>query len=323
MDACKLAILLPVTSRTSGKYPGPPPACGTAHHYGAADRPAIPAAIHTGLSKLAASLSVTGGSSNDADSRHSITVLLGIDSDDDLLLQHQQQLLDAFASAAGSVHVMVFSEADRAGYPPGAVCHLWGIMAAAAVEEYGCNLAVLLGVESAEHVATTTGNWFCRNAVERHVQQNNTLLTAVHMHAVSAAYSIHGKYFGSYLVCCFCVRAPMANVARCMELGGWLNTRPSAYARARTWPQLRIGVCPVAVVILCTNRRPALPNTDLLWNMVLSDQIECLSKTVSYCWCCWLLHCKGDDIEVSPPGWPSQVISTFMQQRRPDVAAPQ
>jgi hypothetical protein len=55
-------------------------------------------------------------------------------------------LIDVFtpAAAAAEVHMLLFSEEQRAGYAPGAVCKLWGIMAAAAVEQYGCELAVLL-----------------------------------------------------------------------------------------------------------------------------------------------------------------------------------
>jgi hypothetical protein len=131
-DSVKLAVLLPITSRTSYASPDVKPL-------------ATLAAITAGLRNLAASLS----------SSNTTTILLGIDSDDWLLLQHQQQLADAVnppaaaAAAAGSaaadVHVLTFSEEDRAGYGPGAVCRLWGIMAEAAVQKYGCDLAVLLG----------------------------------------------------------------------------------------------------------------------------------------------------------------------------------
>jgi hypothetical protein len=125
-DSAKLAVLLPITSRTSHAAPDVKPL-------------ATLAAITTGLRNLAVSLS----------SSNTTTILLGIDSDDWLLLQHQQQLVDAVnpaaaaaAAAAGSaaadVHVLTFSEEDRAGYGPGAVCRLWGIMAEAAVQKHGC-----------------------------------------------------------------------------------------------------------------------------------------------------------------------------------------
>jgi hypothetical protein len=130
----KLAVLLPITSRTShATLPDVKPL-------------ATLDAITAGLRTLAASLSSSSSSSN------TTTILLGIDYDYSLLLQYQQQLVDAVtppSAAAGSagadVHVLTFNEEDRAGYGPGAVCRLWGIMAEAAVAKYGCELAVLLG----------------------------------------------------------------------------------------------------------------------------------------------------------------------------------
>jgi hypothetical protein len=88
------------------------------------------------------------GSSSSSSSSFDATVcvLIGIDSHDESLLQHQQQMrmLELFAAAGVPAKVLIFSEADRAGHGPGAVCHLWGLMAWEAVKE-GCNLAVLLG----------------------------------------------------------------------------------------------------------------------------------------------------------------------------------
>lgn len=73
-----------------------------------------------------------------------LLVLLGVDHDDTVLMQHEQQLLDVFSFAGVPACFMQFDAAVKARYGPGAVCKLWGIMANAALEE-GCNLAVLLG----------------------------------------------------------------------------------------------------------------------------------------------------------------------------------
>jgi len=140
MPSRRLTILLPVTSR------GP-------------ESPSVQIVIE-GLKTLAASLHLpqvkqhapqgsdhtpashtTSCSSNSNDP---LLVLVGVDSDDVPLLQHEQQLCEPFTSAGVSAQVLLFSEADRASHGPGALCHLWGIMAKAAIKE-GCDLAVLLG----------------------------------------------------------------------------------------------------------------------------------------------------------------------------------
>lgn len=143
MPSRRLAILLPVTSRGSE-----------------------PRSVHTvieGLKTLAASLRLpqvkqhapqgsdhpleTAASHRTSCSSHAndpLLVLVGVDSDDTALLQHEQQLREPFTNAGVPAQVLLFSEADRASHSSGAACQLWGIMAKAAINE-GCNLAVLLG----------------------------------------------------------------------------------------------------------------------------------------------------------------------------------
>jgi hypothetical protein len=108
----KLALLLPVTSR---------PSCSSVE-------------VLSGLRRLAASL--TRAPHNDG----SLLVLLGINLDDDQLLQQQDAELAAFSAVGCAAEVVVFSP-----HPPGALCHLWALLATAAVQRFGCNLAVLLG----------------------------------------------------------------------------------------------------------------------------------------------------------------------------------
>lgn len=75
--------------------------------------------------------------------RHSesmVAVLLGIDADDNPLLQHQQACVSAFTAVGVAAAVLMLSD-----HEPGAVCQIWSDMAQAAAVDHGCNLAVLLG----------------------------------------------------------------------------------------------------------------------------------------------------------------------------------
>lgn len=73
-----------------------------------------------------------------------LLVLLGVDHDDAVLLQQEEQLLDVFRSAGVPARFMQFDAAVKIRHGPGDVCKLWSIMANAALDE-GCNLAVLVG----------------------------------------------------------------------------------------------------------------------------------------------------------------------------------
>jgi hypothetical protein len=64
----------------------------------------------------------------------SLLVLMGVDHDDIVLLQHEQQLLDVFSSVGVPARFMQFDAAVKARHGPGAVCKLWGIMGDAALE---------------------------------------------------------------------------------------------------------------------------------------------------------------------------------------------
>jgi hypothetical protein len=129
----RLAVLLPVTSKRTA----PDISAGPDAQSSAADP------VLAGLQRLAGSF-IEPGSQDDAAISSTVFVLLGIDSDDAVLVSRQQDMQRCVEAAGVTAEVMVFSEADRAGHAPGAVCHLWGLMAAAAVKQ-GCKLAVLLG----------------------------------------------------------------------------------------------------------------------------------------------------------------------------------
>lgn len=79
-----------------------------------------------------------------------IVLLVGIDHDDAHLLQHRGQLtsaLHAALPAAAVVEIVIFSpdHPELTGLGPGALCAMWGILAEAAVNQFGCKLTVLLG----------------------------------------------------------------------------------------------------------------------------------------------------------------------------------
>lgn len=118
----RLAVLLPVTSKS---------AASSLH---SASKDTLDSVLG-GLRDVAASL---------RSSSSSCLVIIGIDSDDDLLLRKDAELKDVFTMVGVQAIILLFSEADRAAHGQGALCHLWGLMGKAAVKE-GCSLAVLLG----------------------------------------------------------------------------------------------------------------------------------------------------------------------------------
>lgn len=134
----KLAILLPITSRR-------PDSPDSADHHDVST-------VLGGVRTLAASLktpepagtAILDSASCGRKPSSPLVVLVGVDHDDTVLLQHEQQLLDVFSSAGIPARFMQFDAAVKAHYGPGAVCKLWGTMANAALQE-GCNCAVLLG----------------------------------------------------------------------------------------------------------------------------------------------------------------------------------
>jgi hypothetical protein len=131
----RLAVLLPVTSKRTAPDLSEGPDAQTS-----AAGPVL-----AGLQCLADSLIVSNPAlQDDTATSSAVFVLFGIDSDDDVLMLQQKAMLRCFEAVGVTAEVMVFSEADRAGHPPGAVCYLWGLLAAAAVKK-GYNLAVLLG----------------------------------------------------------------------------------------------------------------------------------------------------------------------------------
>lgn len=139
----RLAVLLPVTSR--GRV-APSSAENAA------------TAVLAGLQRLAVSLVDDSSSSSPSQAGAadcSVCVFLGIDSDETTLLQHKERVVALFTAVGVAARVCVFSEAERAGKGPGAVCHLWGLLASTAVQE-GYNLAVLLGEQGAAAVPVDT-----------------------------------------------------------------------------------------------------------------------------------------------------------------------
>lgn len=151
----KLAVLVPITSRAAGI--GESATRNSAEPFAGNDaskqtdaKDALNAVLG-GLSNLAASLvsstrdrsGLERGGLRDASGGANAPccmVLLGIDADDALLLHRKDECTGLFAEVGVPVEVLKLAK-----HQPGAICQIWAMMAEAAVRDFGCNLAVLLG----------------------------------------------------------------------------------------------------------------------------------------------------------------------------------